>query len=401
MVIWLHRLQPHVEVTREFLTRSMSNSPITTPALLALEDGRVFLGDSIGASGNAIGEICFNTSMSGYQEVLTDPSYRGQIVTMTYPLIGNYGTSSEDAESACPQLRGFVIEELSRVESNWRSAEDLPSYLKKHGIPAIGGIDTRSLARHLRTQGAMRACICTDGSDAATAIARAKSAPGLEQLDLVGEVSTKEHYEWDPQGKESVQYGENLLKKGGREPLVVLYDFGVKRNILRLLRSHGVRIMVVPSDTSPEKALAFNPDGIFLSNGPGDPAVLTAAHETARQLAEAKPVFGICLGHQILSLAFGASTFKLKFGHRGANQPVQDLRTGRVLITSQNHGYAVKEEWLPEEIEVTHRHLNDGTVAGIRHRTKKVSAVQFHPEASPGPRDSAPFFEEFVQALKA
>jgi carbamoyl-phosphate synthase small subunit len=378
----------------------MSNSPITTPALLALEDGRVFHGYSIGTAGNAIGEICFNTSMSGYQEVLTDPSYRGQIVTMTYPLIGNYGTSSEDAESICPQLRGFVIEELSRVESNWRSDEALPAYLKNHGIPAIGGIDTRSLTRHLRTQGAMRACISTDGSDAATAIARAKAAPGLEQLDLVGEVSTKEPYEWDPEGKEISQYGEASLSKGDREPLVVLYDFGVKRNILRLLRSHGVRVMVVPANTSAEKALAFNPDGIFLSNGPGDPAVLTTAHETARQLAEAKPVFGICLGHQILSLAFGASTFKLKFGHRGANQPVQDLRSGRVLITSQNHGYAVKEEGLPNELEVTHRHLNDGTVAGIKHRTKKVSAVQFHPEASPGPRDSAPFFKEFVSVLK-
>jgi len=378
----------------------MSNSPITKPALLALEDGRIFHGESIGAQGNAVGEICFNTSMSGYQEVLTDPSYRGQIVAMTYPLIGNYGTSSEDAESHCPQLRGFVIEELSRVESNWRSAEGLPAYLKKHGIPAIGGVDTRSLTRHLRTQGAMRACISTDGSDEATAIAKAKTAPGLDQLDLVGEVSTKEAYEWDPEGRESVTYGAASLPHGGNEPLVVLYDFGVKRNILRLLRSHGVRIMVVPSDTPPEKALAFNPQGIFLSNGPGDPAVLTSAHETARQLAESKPVFGICLGHQILSLAFGASTFKLKFGHRGANQPVQDLRNGRVLITSQNHGYAVREEGLPQELEVTHRHLNDGTVAGIRHRSKKVSAVQFHPEASPGPRDSAPFFEEFVETIR-
>jgi carbamoyl-phosphate synthase small subunit len=378
----------------------------TTPAILALEDGRVFHGVSIGSPGNTVGEICFNTSMSGYQEVLTDPSYRGQIVTMTYPLIGNYGTGSEDSESSHPQVSGFVIEELSRIQSSWRSGESLPDYLKKHGIKAIGGIDTRSLTRHLRTQGAMRACICTDGSDEATAVARAKGAPGLEELDLVGEVSTKSPYEWDPEGTMSIPFdyakrGSVKATPGTKEPLVVLFDFGVKRNILCLLRTHGVRVMVVPSRTTAEEALAFNPDGIFLSNGPGDPAVLTEAHETARRLAEVKPVFGICLGHQILSLAFGASTFKLKFGHRGANQPVQDLRSGRVLITSQNHGYAVSEEGLPVELEVTHRHLNDGTVAGIRHRSKRVCAVQFHPEASPGPHDSAPFFQEFVQALKA
>jgi len=369
------------------------------PAILALEDGRVFHGFSIGAPGNTVGEICFNTSMSGYQEVLTDPSYRGQIVTMTYPLIGNYGTTDDDAESGIPQVRGFVIEELSRLESSWRSSEDLPSYLRMHGIVAVGGIDTRALTRHLRTQGAMRACLA-EGADEAAAIALAKSSPRLEELDLVGEVSTKMPYEWDPEGLESFPKGA-ALDAGEKLPLVVLYDFGVKRNILRLLRAHGVRVMVVPSDTSAEDALAFNPDGIFLSNGPGDPAVLTLAHQTALRLSEEKPVFGICLGHQILSHAFGAATFKLKFGHRGANQPVQDLRSGRVLITSQNHGYAVKEDGMPADLEVTHRHLNDGTVAGIRHRTKRVQAVQFHPEASPGPHDSAPFFEEFVAAIKS
>jgi carbamoyl-phosphate synthase small subunit len=376
----------------------MSTDSNQQTALLALEDGRVFHGISIGAPVNSVGEICFNTSMTGYQEILTDPSYRGQIVTMTYPLIGNYGTGPEDIESAAPHVRGFILEELSRTPSNWRSTEDLASYFKRHGIPAIGGIDTRSLTRHLRTKGAMRACISTDGSSEGEAIERARQAPGLEQLDLVGEVATQASYEWDPEGKESGPRGGS---SSGKEPLVVLFDFGVKRNILRLLRSHGVRVLVVPGSTSSEEALAHNPDGIFLSNGPGDPAVLTLAHETARRLAEVKPVFGICLGHQILSLAFGASTFKLKFGHRGANQPVQDLRSGRVLITSQNHGYAVREEGLPTDLEVTHRHLNDGTVAGIRHRSKKVSAVQFHPEASPGPHDSAPFFEEFVAAISS
>ncbi len=390
----------HGEIISLFSFKLMPASSFQSDAFLALEDGRIFHGFSIGALGNTVGEICFNTSMSGYQEVLTDPSYRGQIVTMTYPLIGNYGTGLEDVESDHPQVNGFVIEELSRVDSSWRSSEDLQAYLGSHGIPAICGIDTRSLTRHLRTQGAMRACLCTDGSDEVSAVARAKGAPRLEELDLVSEVSTKKTYEWDPECKESIQYGMTGRSRGGREPVVVLYDFGVKRNILRILRSHGVRVIVVPFKTSAEEALALNPDGIFLSNGPGDPAVLTQVHETARRLVEVKPVFGICLGHQILSLAFGASTFKLKFGHRGANQPVQDLRTGRVLITSQNHGYAVQEEGLPSDLEITHRHLNDGTVAGIRHRDKNVTAVQFHPEASPGPHDSAPFFEEFVTAIR-
>jgi carbamoyl-phosphate synthase small subunit len=375
-------------------------SPKPAPAVLALEDGRLFHGFSIGAPLCAVGEICFNTSMSGYQEVLTDPSYRGQLVAMTYPLIGNYGTNPTDSESGLPQVRGFVIEELSRAESSWRSTESLASYLSLHGIPAISGVDTRSLTRHLRTQGAMRACLAADGLSTDEAIARARGASRLEEIDLVGEVSTKEPYEWDPEGKDLLQLATSSTSPGARQPTVVLYDFGVKRNILRLLRSHGTRVLVVPPGTRADDALAMNPDGIFLSNGPGDPAVLTAAHETTRILAEKKPLFGICLGHQIISLAFGASTFKLKFGHRGANQPVLDVRSGRVLITSQNHGYAVRSEGLPADLEVTHTHLNDGTVAGIRHRSKPVQAVQFHPEASPGPHDSAPFFREFLEAMK-
>lgn len=392
----MHEGEPHDELFTVF----MSIVTHHRKALLALEDGRIFQGTSIGADGSAVGEICFNTSMSGYQEILTDPSYRGQIVTMTYPLIGNYGTSPEDVESSAPHVRGFVIEELSRVSSNWRNHEDLTDYLLRHGIPAVAGIDTRALTRHLRTQGAMKACIASGSVSPEESVDLARHSPSLEQLDLVGEVGTKESYEWDPEFRESGPRRGSSDSRS-REPLVVVFDFGVKKNILRLLRSHGVRVIVVPATTTADEALNLTPDGVFLSNGPGDPAVLTEAHAIARELASQRPVFGICLGHQILSHAFGARTFKLKFGHRGANQPVQDLRTGRVLITSQNHGYAVDEENLPPELEITHRHLNDGTVAGIRHRNLSVGAVQFHPEASPGPHDSVPFFEEFVQVLRS
>ena len=376
-------------------------SLIHPPALLALEDGRIFRGFSFGAMGTRTGEICFNTSMSGYQEILTDPSYRGQMVALTYPLVGNYGTNDDDCESGEIHVRGFIVEETSDISSNWRSQSRLQEYLQKHHVVALSGIDTRSLAKHLRISGVMRACLTTESISDQEAVALAKASSFLEEIDLVAEVSTKEIYEWDPAGKERAPWGEvrpSALKKA-REPMVVAYDFGAKKNILRLLRSHGMRVMVVPSLTPAEEVLAMNPDGIFFSNGPGDPAKLSSIHQNARLLCDHKPVFGICLGLQILGHAFGATTFKLKFGHRGANQPVQDLRTGKVLITAQNHGYAIDEECLPSSLEVTHRHLNDQTVAGFRHREKPLLAVQFHPEASPGPHDSVHLFEEFAKML--
>ncbi|OHE78057.1 MAG: carbamoyl phosphate synthase small subunit [Verrucomicrobia bacterium RIFCSPHIGHO2_12_FULL_41_10] len=378
---------------------SYSSAP---SALLALEDGRVFRGYSLGITGTCTGEICFNTSMSGYQEVLTDPSYRGQIVAMTYPLIGNYGTNSFDNEGTKPHIRGFVIEEMSESASSWCSQVGFQEYLHEHSLIVIGGVDTRALTRHLRISGAMRACLTSEPMSDVEAIALAKGSMFLEEMDLIEEVSTKEIYEWDPEGSEKIL--DNILprkKTTQREPLVVAYDFGVKKNILRLLRSHGLRVMVVPSTTSPEDALAMNPEGIFFSNGPGDPGMLSPIHRTAHILSEHKPIFGICLGHQILGHAFGATTFKLKFGHRGANHPIQDLRTGRILITAQNHGYALDETEFPLALEVTHRHLNDGTVAGFRHRKKPVFAVQFHPEASPGPHDSIGLFQEFATMLGA
>jgi carbamoyl-phosphate synthase small subunit len=371
------------------------------PALLALEDGRVFKGFSFGALGTSTGEVCFNTSMSGYQEILTDPSYRGQIVAMTYPEIGNYGVNDMDQESDSSHVRGFVVEMQSDVASNWRSQSRLQEYLQKNGIVAVSGIDTRALTRHLRIGGVMRACITTEAISSIEAVAIAKESPFLEEIDLVAQVSTKHVYEWDPEGSEPAPWGlsKHLTRTTERSLSVVAYDFGIKKNILRLLRSQGVRVMVVPATTTAEEVLAMDPDGVFFSNGPGDPAKLTSIHEHARRLAEEKPIFGICLGLQILGHAFGATTFKLKFGHRGANHPIQDLRSRRILITAQNHGYALDEESLPPNLEVTHRHLNDKTIAGFSHRNKPVLAVQFHPEASPGPHDALDLFREFTAML--
>ena len=375
-------------------------------AILALEDGRTFEGESFGATGTTTGEICFNTSMTGYQEVVTDPSYRGQIVAMTYPLIGIYGVNPEDAESSGPHIRGFVIGELAPVASNWRSRQTLPDYLAEHSILGIEGIDTRALTKHLRSRGAMRACLTTE-HEAELAVAAARNSPSMEGMDYVKEVSTAENYEWSGESRlwtiPNVSTGQegNYLALPPVKHRIVAYDFGLKTNILRSLRQAGFAVTVVNARTSAADVLALRPDGVFLSNGPGDPAALGYVHAEIRALLGKLPIFGICLGNQILAHAFGGTTFKLKFGHRGGNQPVKDLRTGRISITSQNHGFAVDADSLPANVEVTHLNLNDDTVEGIRHRDLPVFSVQYHPEAAPGPRDASYFFGEFSALIEA
>ncbi len=375
-------------------------------ALLALEDGRFFEGESFGATATRVGEICFNTAMTGYQEVLTDPSYRGQIVAMTYPLIGNYGTNSLDQESRSPHVRGFVIEELSEVPSSWRSEMSLDEYLQKWEVVGVQGIDTRALTRHLRTRGAMKACLTTEEISPAEATQRAIEGEGVIGMDYVREVSTPEVYQWDPDDRLSTPWSI-MAENGGSTPAlppirfrIVAYDYGIKENILRLLRQKGFSVTVVPASTTAEVVLALNPDGIFLSNGPGDPAAIPYAHEALHDLMGKKPIFGICLGHQVLGFAFGGSTFKLKFGHRGANQPVKDLRSGKVAITAQNHGFAVDPDSLPSNVEVTHLNLNDGTVEGMRHKELPIFSVQYHPEAAPGPHDASYFFSQFTDLIE-
>ncbi|WP_035605947.1 glutamine-hydrolyzing carbamoyl-phosphate synthase small subunit [Haloferula sp. BvORR071] len=373
-------------------------------AILALEDGRLFEGRAFGATGTTTGEICFNTSMTGYQEVITDPSYRGQIVAMTYPQIGNYGINPEDAESAGPHIRGFVIGELSPVASNWRSRMSLPDYFTQHSVVGIEHVDTRALTKHLRSRGAMRACLTTE-LDTEAAIKTAQASPAMEGMDYVQEVSTDTGYLWQDDSRRfalpnaSTGQLETYLELPPIKHRIVAYDFGIKWNILRRLRQAGFEVDVVNSRASAESVLAKNPDGIFLSNGPGDPAALGYIHEEVKKLIGKKPVFGICLGNQILGHVFGGKTYKLKFGHRGGNQPVKDLRSGRISITSQNHGFAVDPDSLPSNVEVTHINLNDDTVEGIRHKDVPVFSVQYHPEAAPGPHDASYFFEEFAALI--
>lgn len=370
------------------------------PAVLVLVDGTVYRGYSFGASGTAIGEVVFNTGMTGYQEVLTDPSYCGQLVTFTYPELGNTGVNPDDEESARPQVRGAIARNVTYTSSNWRSTQSLPDYLKQHGIHGIHGIDTRALTRKIRTVGAMNGGISTEILDPAELLMQVQAAPSMAGLNLTKEVTTSSIYEWSEPTTDVWEFAPQNGSSEEQPLTVVAIDFGIKRNILRRLARYGCRIIVVPSTTSAEDILKYNPDGIFLSNGPGDPAAVTEGIETAKALLEAqKPMFGICLGHQLLGLSMGAETFKLKFGHRGLNQPA-GLRQ-KVEITSQNHGFAIDGESLSaDDIEITHFNLNDQTVAGLQHKSLPIFSVQYHPEASPGPHDADYLFEKFVESMK-
>ncbi len=354
-------------------------------AILALEDGKIFKGTSFGAKGEAFGEVVFNTSMTGYQEILTDPSYKGQIVTMTYPLIGNYGINKEDFESKKPHLSGFVVREASKIVSNWRSEMSLADFLKKHNIIGIEGIDTRELTLHIRSKGAMKGIISTDDLNVKSLVEKAKASKSLVGRDLVKEVTCSRVYEWNKTGKY----------------LVVLIDCGAKLNIMRELAKRDCHVIVVPAKTSAKKILSLKPDAVMLSNGPGDPSAVTYVVKTVKELIGKVPIFGICLGHQMLGLALGGKTYKLKFGHRGANHPVMDLNTRKVEITTQNHGFCVDLNSLDQtKVELTHVNLNDQTLEGLRHKKYPVFSVQYHPEANAGPNDSKYLFDEFMRNIK-
>ncbi len=374
------------------------------PALLALADGTIFRGRAFGADAEAVGELVFNTSMTGYQEILTDPSYEGQLVAMTYPEIGNVGVNREDVESRRPYVRGFVVREYREAPSSWRAEESLGAYLARHGIPGIEGIDTRALVRHLRDAGSQEAVLSTVDLDPKRLVRKAKESPGLVGRDLVREVTCAEPYDWTEGpwrlGKGYVS-AEDVAGERGRQPLdVVAYDFGIKFNILRNLVGVGCRVHVVPATTPAKDVLARKPAGVFLSNGPGDPDAVAGAREAVAELLGKVPVFGICLGHQILGLALGGRTFKLKFGHHGGNQPVKDLTTGKVEITAQNHGFAVDDQSLRGLADVTHLNLNDRTVEGLVVKGQPTFSVQYHPEASPGPHDAAYLFRRFVDLME-
>jgi carbamoyl-phosphate synthase small subunit len=367
-------------------------------AILALADGRVFHGKAFGAPGEVTGEVVFNTSMTGYQEILTDPSYAGEIVTMTYPLIGNCGINHEDVESAKPHLRGFIVKEACEAPSNWRSEMTLDAYLKEHGVVGIQGLDTRALVRHIRDKGAQTGIISSLDHDTASLIEKARKAPSIVGQDLVREVTTDRPYHWT-EGPWDLANGYQPAVAASRYK-VVAYDFGIKRNILRNLVAAGCDVTVVPAATPVAEVLAMNPDGVFLSNGPGDPEPITYAQENIRQLLGQKPIFGICLGHQLLAIALNGATYKLKFGHRGGNQPVQRGEGHTVEITAQNHGFAVDAATLKDEALVTHINLNDHTVEGLRHTQIPVFSVQYHPEASPGPHDAQYLFAEFIKLME-
>lgn len=390
--------------TSSKIYRFCSMAPQSPPALLVLADGTSFQGWSFGAPGTVIGEVVFNTGMTGYQEVLTDPSYCGQIISFTYPELGNTGVNSEDEESAQPQVRGAVARNVCFTPSNWRSTQSLPDYLRQHQIPGIYGIDTRALTRKLRASGAMNGGISTEILDPAELLQQVYDAPSMSGLNLTQAVTTAKSYEWSEPTEATWEFIPSAIATNAEplaEPLVVVaIDFGIKRNILRRLASYGCRVIVVPADTPAAEILGHNPDGIFLSNGPGDPAAVSTGIATAKELLTSqKPMFGICLGHQLLGLSLGGETFKLKFGHRGLNQPAGSRQ--RVEITSQNHGFSITPESLPEaDVEITHLNLNDQTVAGLRHKSLPLFSVQYHPEASPGPHDADYLFEQFVQTMR-